>query len=333
MEFESLKKEILGKKIKPIYLLHGEEPFFIDQVEHLLEENVLTEAEKAFNQTIFYAKDTNSQQVLEALKRAPMMSERQLVVLREAQDFKEWDQLVAYVKAPYLTSVFVVCFKYKKFDSRLGFYKNMSPKAVDFVSKKIYEDKVPTWISSYLAQKGYSISTGAALLTGNHLGAELSNISNELDKLCLILPKGTMIDKFHIEKYIGINKDFNVFELQKALVKRDAVLVNRIVQYFEANIKKNPLVMTISTMYSYFMKTYLYHEVANSDNATKAKVLGVNPFFIKDYQAAANRWNVSKLMYIFHILREYDVRSKGVNNNHVSEAQLCKELFLKIQAV
>lgn len=350
-EFNDILLDLKRKLYKPVYFLHGEEPYFIDEICNYIEKNVLDEAEKGFNQTVLYGKDTDLSSVISLAKGFPMMGERQVIIVKEAQTLKEFarksaedggseekedkksankNPLAAYMENPQPSTILVFCHKYKKIDSRTSLAKQIAKQAVLFESKKMYDDKLPNWIMSYLKDHKYNISPPAAALLAQHLGNDLNKIVNELGKLMISLPEGTEILPDHIQQNIGISKDFNVFELQDALAKKDVLRANRIVQYFAANPKDNPLILTTASLYGYFQKILLYHFTPDKSRGAIAAALGVNPFFVSGYETAARNYNTGKLKNIFSYLRECDVRSKGVDNVSTEDGDLLKELVFKI---
>ncbi len=334
MTSEEILRDIKAKKFFPVYFLHGEEPFFIDQIADAVEENALPETERSFNQTVLYGKDVDHITLLDYLRRYPMMSERQVVILREAQEMKGLTELTAYLENPMSTTVFVVCHKHKKVDSRTKFGKSIQGKFVALLeSKKLYDNQIADWIVSFCKSHHMQIEAPAAALMAEYLGSDLSRISNELEKLTLNLPKSTTINTGHVQEYVGISKDYNVFELQKALAQRDKTKVSRIQQYFAANIKKNPLVVTISSLYAYFSKVYMLHSLKNSPDSEVLKALDLrSDWFLKEYRMAANNYAPSQTIAVLSLLKEYDLRSKGINNDNTStgEEELMKELFWRI---
>lgn len=325
-------KDIKARKLKPVYLLHGDESYYIDLISDYLEENVLTEAEKGFNQTVLYGKDTEIMTVLNAAKRYPMMSEYQLVLVKEAQDLKidkAAEQFQAYCENPLDSTVLVLCHKYGKFDKRKKAYKAIEKKGLIFESTSIYDNKVPAWIDDYIKSKGYHINPKASTLLGEYLGNDLSKVANELEKLILNVSKTQEIGTKEVQDNIGISKEYNVFELQNALARRDVYKANQIVNYFEANPKANPMVLVMGNLSGYFTKILKYHYV--TDKSQAARELGVNPYFLKDYELAARNYNLGKTFEIISLLREYDLKSKGVDaTGHTEAGELMKELVYKI---
>ncbi len=344
-------EEILGnlkKKIyHPVYFLMGEESYFIDIISDYIAENVLTDAEKGFNQTILYGKDLEPQTILSYARRFPMMANYQVIIVREAQNIKDLVSkekkaekgkegekvklpLELYIENPLKSTILVICYKYKSIDKRTNIAKLLEKTAVLFESKKIYDNQLPAWISSYLKSQQYTISPQAAAMIAEYLGADLSKVVNELDKLIISLPVGAQITPDHIEKNIGISKEFNVFELQNALGERNLLRANRIINYFGANPSSAPFPVIITSLFSYFSKILNYHFLDDKSQNNAASVLGVNPFFVKNYVSAAKSYNIKKLVEIVGILREYDMKSKGWGNVSATPDDLQSEMIYRI---
>ncbi|GAB2983060.1 DNA polymerase III subunit delta [Mucilaginibacter puniceus] len=331
-------KDLKNRKYKPVYLLHGDEPYFIDQVSDYVEHHLLPEAEKGFNQTVLYGKDTDIMTVLGASKRYPMMADYQVVLVKEAQEMKwgtEGDDkktinpLQAYLENPLPSTILVFCYKHGKFDKRKKTYKAIEKSGLVFESGSLYDSKIPAWVEAYLAEKGHKINQQASLMLAEYLGNDLSKIANELDKLMLNVAAGQEITLRHIHDNIGISKEYNVFELQTALGKKDAFKVNQIINYFEANPKANPIVLVLGNLNNFFSKVLVYHYVKDKSPQNLAREIGVSPYFVKDYEQAARSYPLGKTMQIISYLREYDVKSKGVESN-TDHGGLMKELMFKI---
>ena len=319
--------------IKPIYFLMGEEPYYIDKLTEYIENNILSEDEKGFNQTVIYGRDATIEDIVSNAKRYPMMAERQVVVVREAQELSRTiDKLESYAENPQPTTVLVVAYKYKTLDKRKKLVKLIAKNGVLFESKKLYENQVGTWIQRLLQGRGYAIEPKANAMLVEFLGNDLSRINNELDKLKIILPKGHTITPKDIEYNIGFSKDFNVFELQNAIGSKDQLKAYKIAQYFADNPKDNPLVVTVSLVFGFFVKILKYHGLKDKDPRAAAPVLGVNPFFMKDYEIALRNYPMKKVSSIVASLREIDVKSKGVGANSLSNHDLLKEMLVKIFA-
>lgn len=330
MKFEEIYNSIKKQEYAPIYFLMGEESFYIDKITDYILANALPEAERDFNQTVFYGKDADIANVIDTARRFPMMATRQLVVVKEAQLLKNIELLDSYIKNPLKSTILVINYKYKSLDKRKAFTKNVAQFGILFESKKIYENQLPDWISKYAGSLKLKIDTKASILLSEFLGNDLSKISNELDKLSINIPQGNTITADEIEKNIGISKDFNNFELQNALGKKDVVKANQIINYFSTNEKSNPIFITIALLHSYFSKILKFHFLKNKTNDKLiASALGVNPFFVKDYKSAARLYNPKKVVSIIKLLREYDLKSKGIGNVSSKNGDLLKELIFK----
>lgn len=330
MKFEQILTDIENKIYRPIYLLSGEESYFIDRIADEIEENVLSETEKEFNQTILYGRDVDAPTIVSYAKRFPMMSNYQVIIVKEAQDIRDIEDLADYAENPLESTVLVICYKYKKIDKRKQLAKRVQKKGVYFESPRIYDNKVPEWIMSNLKAKGYTITPKASSMMAEFLGTSLSKIANEIGKLCINVPEGTEIKDIHIEENIGISKDYNVFELQKAIGSRDVMKANKIVNYFAANQKDNPMAKVVAILYMYFSKIMMYHQIKDRSRNNVASILSVSPFFVGDYQTAAGNYNLRKLMQIIGLLREYDMKAKGVGSASPDDGALMKELIFKI---
>ncbi len=330
MTYQEILKELKNKIYKPIYFLFGEESYFIDKITDYIADNVLNEGEKSFNQIILYGKDSQIEDIINNAKRFPMMANHQVLIVKEAQNLKNIEKLAFYAEQPLTSTILVINYKYKKLDKRTKLYKILNKTAVLFESKKLYENKIPSWINNYLTEKKYSITPVSSQLLTDFLGTDLSKIANELNKLIISLPEGTKITPEHIEKNIGISKDFNNFELQNALTNRNVLKANRIIQHFARNPKDNPIILTIITLASFFTKILTYHFLKDKNKNNVASVLKINPYFVKDYIKAAQVYNTRKTVAIISLLREYDMKAKGYNNVSTNHEDLLKELIFKI---
>jgi len=308
----------------------GEETFYIDKISEHISKNILSEEEKEFNQTTLYGKDIDVSTIISEAKQFPFGSEYRVVIVKEAQDIRTIEKLESYLDQPSPSTILVICYKYKKIDKRKSFGKNLSKKSVLFDSKKLYDNQVPTWIKAHIKDLGYSIDDKSCRILTEYLGADLSKINNELSKLILNLEKGESITPKIIEENIGISKDFNIFELQNALGTKDILKANRIIKHFTENPKNHPFVLTISSLFSYFQKIMIYQNLKDKSNKNAASELGVNPFFISQYQTASKNYSMSKLFKIFTYLKENDLKSKGIGNPSTPEVELLKELTFKI---
>jgi DNA polymerase-3 subunit delta len=331
--------EVIGelkKKIyKPIYILTGDEHYYIDVIADFIAENVLIESEKAFNQTVLYGKDIDVKNIIEVSRRFPMMANHQVVIIKEAQQVKKLEDLEVYFNAPQKSTILVICHKLApggKAGEKLKKVFGMASKiGLLFDSKRLYDYQIPNWITDFLMQSGVTISPTSSELLKDYLGNDLSKIANELEKLIITLPAGTKkITNDHIEQNIGISKDYNRFELTKALGQRDVMRANRIADYFAKNPGPNPLVLTNVAIYQYFIKIFKYHFLNDKSERALALEFSVNPFFVSDYVKAARIYHPRKCVQIFELLREYDMRSKGVNNESADHGELLKEMVYRI---
>jgi len=329
-EIRTIVSDIKKGNIKPIYFLMGDEPYYIDKISDYIEQTVLGEAEKGFNQQIMYGRDATIEDIISVAKRYPMMAERQVLIVKEAQDLsRNIEKLITYAQNPQPTTVLVINYKYKKLDKRKKLHKAIAKTGLIYESKKLYENQVSDWIRRVLSGKKYQIEPKAAQMLVEFLGTDLSKISNELDKLMLILPQETIINDKHIEENIGISKDFNNFELQKAIGAKNISKANRIINYFAENPKNNPTVMTVSLLNSFFTKLLLFHGLKDKSKSSVSKSLGVNFYFIDDYFLAARNYPLRKVAQIITLLRDADLKSKGVGANQ-TQGDILKEFLFKI---
>ena len=350
--FEAILKDLKNKVYHPVYFLTGDEPYYIDEIAQAIESGVLSDMEKEFNQTILYGRDVDAKTIVSHAKRYPMMANYQVVIVREAQDVKnlfpkkgsddeeendggtvqdaDRDLFFEYLSNPLPSTLLVLCYKYKKADKRTKSGKILDKAGVFFESKKLYDDKIAGWISAYVKNKGFRIDDGAAVLLGEYLGVELSKVANELDKLMIGRQPGTVLDAELIEKNIGISKDFNVFELQKAFTKKDVFKANMIVDYFGKNPKSNPMVLTLATLHTFFTKIISVHVYKNKPGVNLAQVLGVHPFFLKDYEMAARTFSTEHCIKTISWIQECDLKSKGMGNVSASDHEILQELVFKI---
>ena len=330
-KYEQILDDFKTKNFSPIYVLTGDEPFYIDALAQMFDSSLLDESEKDFNQKVLYGRDITMDDILSNAKLYPMMSDHRLVLVREAQDIdkKDWSKFDSYFKNPIPTTVIVICYKYKSIDK--SFLKKVDKAGTVFESKKLYDSAIPQWIINYSKSIGLTINPYSSQLIADYLGNNLEKIANELSKLKLNLKQDEEITINHIEQYIGISKDFNVFELQKALATRDVLSANRIINYFDANPKENPIQIVFPSLLSYFTKVIIASQVKDKTPDNIAKAIGINKFFVKEYFTAINNYSLDKLFQIVALLREYDLKSKGLDiAPNVSNGDLLKELVFKI---
>lgn len=331
MSFEAIMTDLKNKIYKPVYFLHGEEEYFIDIISDYIAANVLEEADREFNQTILYGKDVNAGIIIDTARRYPMMANYQVVIVKEAQSLTDLDALTSYFARPVETTILVFCYKHKAFDARKNPVLALKKTGVVFRSDRLYDNKIPAWIDIFLKSEGYSITPEASRLLVGSLGSDLLKIRMELGKLTLNLKQGEKIDTDLIEKHIGISKEFNIFELQKAMGDNDIYKTNLIVRHFAANPKSNPFVLTITLLYQFFAKILIFHALKDkSKDNMVASELSVNPFFVRDYRTAARRFPAARAANAISLLREYDMKFKGINNASTSEGELLREMIFRI---
>jgi len=329
--YEEIISDLKNRIFKPVYFLAGEEPYYIDLITNFIEDKVLPESEKAFNQIILYGEDTNIAAIIDTARRFPMMSSHQVVIIKEAQSLKKLDDLVIYLENPLPSTILVFSYKYKTIDKRTKLFKELGKNSVYFESPRIRDYLIPGWIERYLMTKGIKTDPNASAMLTEYLGTDLHKIVNELDKLTITLPAGEpIITTALIEKNIGISKDYNNFELQKAIGEKNILKANRIIHYFANNPKDNPITFSIASLFSFFTKLLKYHYLTDKSKNNVAAVLKVNPFFFSDYETSAGKYNVSRTVKIIDMLRTYDMKSKGFGDPGTDPGDLLKELVYKI---
>ena len=332
MSHEKIIAEWKKKVFKPFYWLEGEEEYFIDKVMDYAEHHILSETETGFNLTVFYGKDAAWPDVINACRRYPMFSERQVVLLKEAQQMKDIERLESYIENPLASTILVVSYKEKKVDGRTKFAKMLKERGVLLSTKKIYENQLPQWTEEIVQSHGYEITRKALMLLVDHIGNDLTRIENEIEKVLVNLGKRKTISEDDIEEFIGISKEFNVFEFQNALATKDLSGCIRIVQYFEANPKAAPIQLILPSLYSFFSKLYMIHGLNSREEKTVAASIGVNPFFVKDYLQAVKSYNFPQVESAILLLHQYNLRSVGVSDIGTEDASLLKEMVFKIIA-
>ncbi len=311
--------------------MHGDEPYYIDKISNYIEKNVLNPGEQSFNQAVMYGKDTEFKAVVDEARQYPMMASHRVVIIKEAQDMRSLKNLAAYAENPSPQSILVINHKYKKFDTRTKLAKSIKANGIIFQSKKLYDNKVPAWISSYLSNKGVNIAPDASMMAAEFLGTDLNKIANEMDKVIVNLEGKKSISAEMIKEMVGISKDYNVFELQKAIGTMDTEKVFRIVNYFAANPKANPLVMVLSNLYGYFFKVYTAAYHSKKNDIELKTLLGLpTPYFVKDYRIASRNFNGQKLINIFDALKDADLKSKGVGARNMDSREILRDLMIKV---
>ena len=331
MDYNIILQNLKKKIYHPVYLLQGDEPYFIDQISDYIEKNVLSEEEKHFNLTVFYGKDTDISTVVESALRFPMMAARQVVIVKEAQDLKKYELLKNYSGKPMPTTILVLNYKYGMLKGNQDIIKNIEKNGVVLTTKKIYENKMPVWIENYLAGKNITITPQASQIITAFLGNDLGKVANELDKLIIATEGNKKITPEDIEKNIDLSKDFNIIELQNALGERDIFKANRIINYFGANQSLHPVQVTIASLFYYFSKLFSYHFMKDKSEKGFAGMYRMHPYIAKLHIQAARKYSPTKLYEIMGILREYDLKSKGLDvSTMVESSELQKEMIYKI---
>lgn len=314
---------------KPIYWIEGDEEFYVDTLVNYAEQHILNESEASFNLTIFYGKDAAWADILNACRKYPMFSDKQVVIVKEAQQLKELDKLEPYIQSPLVSTILIVAFKDKKLDSRTKFAKLVKDKTEYILTKKIYDNALPDWVHTYVVDKGYSITSKANALMVDHIGNDLNRIKNEIDKIVLNLSNRKSITEEDIETYVGISKEFNVFELQAAIASKNLDKAMRIIQYFESNPKMGPIQLVLPSLYSFFSKVYMVFGL-NGGEAAIAKQIGVGPYFVKSYVDTTKVYSFREVEKILLLLHQYNLKSLGINAARTEDSELMKEMIAKI---
>jgi len=333
---ESILEQLKNRAFAPVYFLQGEEPYYIDLISDYIEAHALQEHEKGFNQVVLYGKDVDVPTVLLQAKRFPMMSERSVVIVKEAQSMADLEkeegmkQLEAYLQHPLPSTILVFCHKYKSLDGRKALGKAIGKHAVLLTTKKLYDNQVPAWVNHYLKSKGIKATQQAVLMLSEYIGADLSRLANEIDKLLLNLKSGATLDEQAVQENVGISKEYNIFELQSALITRDALKANRIIHYFEANPKNNPLIPNLSLLFSFFTRLLTLHLQPDKSEAGLKKSLGNQAWKVKDYVQAMRVFPPQRCIDIIHYTRVADLQVKGITGGDMSEGDILRELVFKM---
>ncbi|MEP0985168.1 DNA polymerase III subunit delta [Ekhidna sp.] len=335
-EYSQIIKDISNNSYAPVYFLQGEEAFFIDNIIDKIENNALDESQKSFNQVVLYGKDTSLADVIGIARKYPMMGERQVVIVKEAQEIREWTKedkqslVINYLQNPLSSTILVFGYKYKTVDKRTKFGKAIEKNSVFLNAKKLYDNQVPDWIRNYVASKGVNMHDGAVMMLSENIGNNLQRLANEIEKLLLNVKEGQQIDAAMVQKYVGISKDYNIFEMQKALSSMNKLKAHKIADYFASNPSNNPMVLTIYSLFSYFSKLLLIHHSDNKNEKAIASVIGVNPFFVKEYLQAARNYPLGKVVQNIKFLHEADMQSKGIGFATKKEGPVLTELVYKL---
>lgn len=329
--YASVKHAISQRNFSPIYFLMGDEPFFIDEISNLLINTVLPEEQRDFNQTILYGKDTSVEEIISVCKRFPMMADFQLVVVREAHELSRTiEQLTSYAEQPQPTTVLVLCYKNKKLDKRKKLSKAIQKNGTIVETKKLYDNKLPSWIEQRVRSMKRTIDFSAAAVLSESVGSDLGTLHNQLDKLCLVVEQGNAITVDDIEQHVGISKEYNNFELRKAIGSGNVAQAYKIAHYFGRHPKQHPLLGTINSLYKFFMQLLTYHGLPSKNPDAVAKALGIHPFFIKEIEVAARRYPLKSIVPILKTIKEADLAAKGVNAVPISEGEALQHLLNKV---
>ena len=333
---DEVLQDLKKKQYAPVYLLHGEESFYIDKITSYLESNAIPVAERGFNQTIMYGRDINMGNLLNQVRRFPMMADKQVVIVKEFQQMPDLakneasEMLDAYLSKAQPSTILLLAHKHKTLNKNTKLYKSFEKNAVVVESKKMYENQIPAWINQYLKTQNYTIEPKATQLLAEAIGAELARLSTELEKLCLNIPPQTPINEAHIEEYVGISKEYNVFELQNAISQRDRFKALQILLYWEANPKKQPLIPTLALLFGYFTKLLLASQEKDKSDNNLAKVLKINPYVIKEYKMAFQNYTQAHILYALELIYQADLQTKGIIAGGDNEAEILKELVFKV---
>jgi len=332
MRQENILSDLKKRSFKPVYWLEGEEEYFIDQIIYYAEHQILSEAEASFNLSIFYGRDTNWTELINTCRKYPMFSDLQVVILKEAQAMREIDRLEAYIDKPLNSTLLFVAYKDKKVDGRTKLAKLLKDRAVHFTSKKLYDNELPEWPAGLVRSKGFPITSKALFVLIDHIGNDLSRLNNEIDKLVLNLSNRKNITEDDIETFVGVSKEFNVFELQQAIANKDMYKAMRIIQYFEANPKAAPLPLIFPSLYNFFSKVQMIYGVPSRDEKSVAAAIGVNSYFVRDYLQTSLKFSNHEIEKVLLLLHQYNLKGVGVNDAGSSDAMLLKEMVVKMIA-
>ncbi len=333
---DAVLKKLKANQYAPVYFLQGDEPYYIDLIANHIEKHALQEAEKGFNQMVMYGKDAQMNAIITNARRFPMMAERQVVIVKEAQDIPDLGKpdgqklLEGYLASPVPSTILVFCHKYKSLAKNRTIYKALDKHAVVVNTKKMYDNQVPAWVEGYIKGKGHTIDAKAVQMLADYIGNNLERLTNEVDKILINFEGAVALTPDHVQKYVGISKEYNAFELQKALSFKDILKANTIIHYFAANPKDHPLIPIIALLYGFYAKLLVVHHSKDKSPKGLAATLGVNPYFVKDYLMAARNYPLLKVMDIMGYLKQADLQSKGVNAGSATEGQILKELVFKI---
>ncbi len=339
---EQILRDLKNKIYKPVYFLHGDEPYYTDIISSYIEDHVLEDMEKEFNQVITYGRDVNKASIISTAKSYPMIGSHQVVIVKEAQEMrdlipadgnKDTDPLLIYLKNPQPSTILVFCYKYKKLDKRRALYKALNASsAVVFEGKKLYDNQVAPWVSNYLRDRKYSANPRVCAIIADHLGNDLSRIANELNKLMINVPQKEEITETHVEDFIGISKEYNVFELQNAIGTLNAFKANRIAAYMAANAKEYPIMRILPSLMRFFTNILIYYSLSDKSRNNLASKLGISPHFVGEYETAARNFPLARVYKVISLFRQFDLKAKGLgaNPSNIKEGDLVRELIFLI---
>ena len=328
--------DLKGRKYSPVYFLQGEETFFIDMIASYIEDHVLPEGEKGFNQVVIYGKDAPMATILTHARRFPMMAERQVIIVREAQDIPDLNKemgarlLLDYVTKPLESTILVFCHKYKTLDKRKELGKKIDKVTTSLTTKKLYDNQLPDFVTEYAIEKKIRIDDGGVTTLCEYVGNDLPRLANEIDKLSLSAPTGSTITREQVMNQVGVSKTYNIFELQKAILNRDPLLANRIVNYFEANLKKNPLIPAVAYLFSFFSKVLVATQAEDKSEKGLVIALKISPYSARDYTLALRNFTRGQVIRNITSIKEADLKLKGVNSGSDTEGQILRELVYRI---
>jgi DNA polymerase-3 subunit delta len=330
MEIDQIISDWKKQIFKPVYWFEGDESYYIDKLTDFAEKNILSEEQQSFNLSIFYGKDAKVEEVLNACKRYPAFSDKQVVIIKEAQQMRDIEKVETYLDSPLLSTVLLIAYKDKTFDKRKTFGKSLHKKATVLTTKKLYDNELPQWMSSMVKQKGMEINPKALQILIDHIGNDLQRMENEVEKVSLNLKGRNLINEDDIEAFVGVSKEFNVFELQKAITSRDMAKSLRIINYFASNPKAGPIQLVLPTLYSFFSKLYVAASSNSRDEKLIASLIGVNFYFVRDYINALQLFTFSEVEKNLLLLHHYNLKSVGVNRADIDDGELMKELVVKL---
>lgn len=333
---KKIMDRIKSGKYDPVYVLQGEETYYIDLISNYIEANALSESDKGFNQVVLYGKDVTVATILTHAKRFPMMAERQVVIVKEAQEIQDLQKeagsklLLDYLARPLLSTILVLCHKHKTLDKRRELGKKIDQLAVSVAFKKPYENQLGEFVIGYLKGKGKQIDDGAVRILAEYVGNDLNRLANEIEKVLIAVPANEPVSAEHVMSQVGISKEYNIFELQKALIRRDLFQVSKIVNYFEANTKKNPVIPMIAFLYSFFSKLLVAYSTSDRSERGLVTALKISPFAAKDYSAALNYYPLDRVIESISLLKQADLKLKGVDSGNTGEGQILKEVIFRL---